>query len=310
MVATTTTTSRSHRRERTEVRRPHRTPGWGFVAPYLILLIAFGIAPAVYGLYQAFIVASVVGPDTFSLTQNFTDVVKDYRLPGATLNVALYLLIWLPMLLVVVFTLALAIDAKRTRFAALTRFVSYVPGAVTGAAAALLWLFMFSPNVSPIGGLLRNFTTHNGSFLSDGTFPLVLAVMGVAAGAGGWIVVVFGALTGISTDVLESARLDGASTWQTVWQIKLPLIRNYIAFILIVSVAQGFQIFVEPTVIAAGAPGQVSATWSINQLVYSYATDQSNYGHASALAILLLIVCVLLAVFIIRKTKFYSIGDR
>jgi len=308
MVATTT--SRSRTGERTGVRRPHRTAGWGFVAPYLILLIAFGIAPAVYGLYQAFIVTSVVGPDTFSLTQNFTDVLGDYRLPGATLNVALYLLIWLPMLLVVVFTLALAIDAKRTRFAALTRFVSYVPGAVTGAAAALLWLFMFSPNVSPIGGLLRNFTTHNGSFLSDRTFPLVLAVMGVAAGAGGWIVVVFGALTGISTDVLESARLDGASAWQTVWQIKMPLIRNYIAFILIVSVAQGFQIFVEPTVIAAGAPGQVSTTWSINQLVYSYATDQSNYGHASALAILLLIVCVLLAVVIIRKTKFYSIGDR
>jgi multiple sugar transport system permease protein len=292
------------------VRRRRRTPGWGFVAPYLILLLAFGIAPALYGLYQAFIVTSVVGPSTFSFTQNFASVLTDYRLPGASLNVVTYLLLWLPLLLVVVFVLALAIDAKRTRFAALTRFVTYVPGAVTGAAAALLWLFMFSPNVSPIGGILRQFTTHNGSFLSDQTFALVLAVMGVAAGAGGWIVVVYGALTGISTDVLESARLDGANAWQTVWHIKLPLIRSYIAFILIVSVAQGFQIFVEPTVIAAGAPGQVSQTWSINQLVYAYATGQSNYGNASALAILLLIVCVGLAIFIIRRTKFYSIGDR
>jgi multiple sugar transport system permease protein len=268
------------------------------------------VAPAIYGLYQAFIVTSVVGDPSFSLVQNFIDVLSDYRLPGSAMNVAVYLIIWLPILLLVVFALALAMDAKRTRFATLTRFVTYVPGAVTGAAAALLWLFMFSPNVSPIGGFLRLFTTHNGSFLSDNTFALVLSVMGVAAGAGGWIVVVYGALTGISSDVVESAKLDGANAWQTVWHIKLPLIRSYIAFILIVSTAQGFQVFVEPTVIAAGATGQVSRTWSINQLVYSYATEQSNYGRASALAILLLVVCVGLAVFIITKTKFYSTGDR
>jgi multiple sugar transport system permease protein len=275
-----------------------------------VLLVAFGVAPALYGLYQAFIVTSVVGPSTFSLTQNFSDVLTDYRLPGASLNVLLYLLAWLPALLVIVFGLALAIDAKRTKFAALTRFVTYVPGAVTGAAAALLWLFMFSPQVSPIGGFLRLFTDKSGSFLSDQTFPIVLSVMGIAAGAGGWIVVLYGALTAIPKDVLESATLDGANAWHLVWHIKLPLIRSYVAFILIVSIAQGFQVFVEPTVISAGAPGQVSRTWSINQLVYSYATDNSNYGRAAALAILLLIVCVALAVFIIRKTKFYSIGDR
>lgn len=290
-------------------RRVNRNIGWGFVAPYLVLLTAFGIAPALYGLYEAFVVTSVVGPPSLSLTQNLVDVLTDYRLPGASLNVLLYLLAWLPALLVIVFALALAIDARRTKFAALTRFVTYVPGAVTGSAAALLWLFMFSPQVSPIGPFLRLFTNRSGSFLSDQTFPIVLSVMGIAAGAGGWIVVLYGALTAIPRDILESATLDGANAWNVVWHIKLPLIRNYIAFILLVSTAQGFQVFVEPTVIAAGAPGQVSRTWSINQLVYSYATDNSNYGRASALAMLLLVICVALAILIIRKTKFYSIGD-
>ncbi|HTJ58687.1 MAG TPA: sugar ABC transporter permease [Devosiaceae bacterium] len=294
-------------RAKTRLRVP---AGWGFVAPYLVVLIAFGIAPAVYGLYQAFSVTSPVSDPYFSLTQNFLDVLRDYRLPGASWNVAKYLLIWLPLLLVVVFVLALAMDAKRTKFAALTRFVTYVPGAVTGSSAALLWLFMSSPAVSPIGPFLKLFADKSGSFLSDQTFALLLSVMGTAAGAGGWIVVVYGALVGIPQEVIESAVLDGASAWDTVWHIKLPLIRSYIAFILIISLAQGFQLFVEPTVISAGAPGQVSRTWSINQLVYSYATDQSNYGRASALAILLLLVCVALAVLIITKTKFYSIGDR
>jgi multiple sugar transport system permease protein len=201
-------------------------------------------------------------------------------------------------------------DARRTRFAALTRFVTYVPGAVTGSAAALLWLFMFAPTVSPVGPLLQMFTNKSGSFLSDQSFAFVLAVMAVAAGAGGWIVVVYGALTAIPREVIEATVLDGASAWQTVWLVKLPLIRSYIAFILIITTSHGFQLFVEPTVISAGARGQVSSTWSINQLVYSYATTQSNYGRASALAMLLLVVCVALAVFIITKTKFYSIGNR
>lgn len=287
-----------------------RTPAWGFLAPYLILLLAFGIAPAVYGLYQAFVVTSVIGPSSFSLYQNFADVLSDYRLPGAVGNVLIYLVIWLPLLLVVVFTLALVLDAKRNRIAAITRFISYVPGAVTGSAAALLWLFMFSPSVSPVGGFLGLFAQKNGDFLSDRTFPIMLAVMGIAAGAGGWIVILYGALTAIPQEVIESAVVDGASPWQTAWHIKLPLIRSYIAFILIVSVAQGFQVFVEPTVVASGAPGQVSQTWSINQLVYSYASQNSNYGRASALAILLLLICVALAVFIIKKTNFYSTGDR
>jgi multiple sugar transport system permease protein len=291
-------------------RRRWRSPGWYFVAPYLVVLVAFGIAPAIYGLYQAFNVTAPIGAPYFSLTKNFVDVIRDYRLPRASWNVVKYLFLWLPMLLVAVFGLALAMDAKHTRFAAVTRFVTYVPGAVTGSAAALLWLFMSSPAVSPIGPALKLFVDKSGSFLSDQNFALILAVMGTASGAGGWIVVVYGALVAIPPDIIESALLDGAGAWDIVWHIKLPIIRSYIAFILIISIAQGFQLFVEPTVISRGAGGQVSRTWSINQLVFSYATDQSNYGRAAALAILLLVVCVALAVVIITRTKFYSTGDR
>lgn len=301
MISTSSSRSRSQLRP---------SSGWYFVTPYLVVLIAFGFAPAIYGLYQTFIVTSPVGEPYYSLTKNFADVLHDYRLPTASWNVVKYMLIWLPALLVTVFVLALAMDAKRTRFAAITRFVTYVPGAVTGSAAALLWLFMSSPAVSPISGLLKHFVDRSGDFLSDQNFALILAIMGTASGAGGWIVVVYGALVAIPQEIIESAVLDGASAFDTVWHIKLPMIRRYVAFILIISIAQGFQLFVEPTVIAQGAGGQVSRTWSINQLVFSYATDQSNYGRAAALAILLLIVCVVLAVIIITRTKFYSTGNR
>ena len=291
-------------------RSKRRTTGWSFVALYAVLLLLFGVAPAAYGIYTAFVVTPVVGDSYFSLVQNFTDVLGDYRIPVAASNVLLYLVIWLPLMLVLVFAIALVMDAKRTKFAALTRFVSYVPGAVTGAAAALLWLFMFSPGVSPIGFLLKPFIGSNGLVVSDGTLPVILAVMGIAAGAGGWIVLLFGALTAIPSDVIEAARIDGANAWHQVWHIKLPMLKSYVAFILIVSLANGFQVFVEPQILGAGAGGQISSTWSLNQMVYTYAAGQSNYGRASALSILLLIVTVTAAVIVIKRTKFYSIDGQ
>ncbi|WP_406447872.1 sugar ABC transporter permease [Streptomyces sp. NBC_00876] len=283
-----------------------RTAGISFVLPYLVFLVLFGIVPTVYGIATSFEVTPVIGDAHLSLTENYAAVLSDDRTVRAAKNVGQYLLIWLPSMLVIVFAIALAMDARRTRFAALTRFVSYVPGAVTGAAAALLWLFMFSPAVSPVGTLLQPLTDDSGTIVRDSTMPVILSVMGIAAGAGGWIVLLYGALTDISKDVLEAAELDGARAWHVVWHIKLPMLRNYIGFIFIVSLANGFQVFVEPQVLGAGARGQIDSAWSLNQLVFSYATGESNYGRASALSVLLLLVTVTAAVVVIKKTRFHS----
>lgn len=286
---------------------------WVFVVPYALVLIAFGLAPVAYALFTSFRVTPVAvfgsAEPYFSLTKNYADVLRDYRLLPALGNVGLFLLIWLPAMLIVVLVVALVMDAKRTRLGALTRFVAYVPGAVTGAAAALLWLFMFSPAVSPFGPLLRMFTSDE-VILSDSTLPWILAVLSIAAGAGGWIVVLYGALVSVSPEVVEAARIDGAGAWQLVRRIKLPMVRNYLVFILIVSVANGFQVFVEPQVMSVGAPNQVSSTWSVNQLVYAYVTQSVDFGKASALSMMLLVVCVVVAVVIITKTRFYDMGRR
>lgn len=278
--------------------------------PYTVLLTVFGLAPVVYAVWTAFQVTPVVGPTYFSWADNFSAVVTDYRIRQASLNVLLYLALWLPAMLVFVFGVALAMDARRTRFAAVARFVAYVPGAVVGSAAALLWLFMFTPAVSPFRLLIEPFADQEGSAISDRSLPVILSVMGIAAGAGGWIVLLYGALTAIPQDVLEAARIDGARAWHLVRYVKLPLIRGYVAFILIVSLANGFQVFVEPQVLGAAVQGRVSQYWSVNQIVYSYATGESNYGRASALSLLLLVVVVAAAVLVVTKTRFYSVGDR
>ncbi|MEZ0070905.1 carbohydrate ABC transporter permease [Planotetraspora sp. GP83] len=279
------------RRSRGNAARPLAV--WVLVGPYVVFLVAFGLAPAAFGLWSSL--------------GSWGEVFNDYRLGPAVRNVGLYLVLWLPVLVLLVLSLALTLHARPGRFAGVMRFVYYLPGAVTGSAAALLWLFMVSPDVSPFGPLLSALGVGSASQTLQGDGLIgVLVVMGLAIHAGGWIVVLYGALTALPRDVLEAAAVDGATPWHITWHVKLPLVRRYVAFVVISSFASGSQVFVEPTVLATGVPGQISPTWSVNQLAYFYAAQEGDFGRAAALSLAMLAVGLVAALLVIYKTRFYQ----
>lgn len=298
---------RAHRQGRS--RAPRRSGGRAvalFVGPYALFLVLFGIAPAVYGGYVSLSSQATGGATTIGLG-NWLGVFTDYRLVDSAKHVAAYLGIWLPVLVVLVMGLALMLHDRPGKFGSTMRFVYYLPGAITGSAAAVLWLFMMTPSVSPFGWLLRPLGISSlTDAVSGNGLPVLLAIIGLAIHAGGWIVVVYGALATLPRDVLDAARVDGCSAWQVAWHIKLPLVRRFIALMLITTFAAGTQVFVEPTVLAKGAPGQISPTWSLNQLAYYYATQEGNFGRAAALSIALLIVGLGAALIVVFRTRFYS----
>ncbi|MFF0016418.1 carbohydrate ABC transporter permease [Streptomyces sp. NPDC005374] len=283
-------------------RRPGRTAAvWILVGPYTVFLAIFGLAPAGYALWT-----SLVEDGSFS-GGHWAAVFDDYRLGDAAAHVTTYLLLWLPILLLTVLSLAFTLHVRPGRMTSALQLVYYLPGAVTGSAAALLWLFMVSPDSSPFSPLLELMDVKSATdALSGGSLVAVLTVMGVAVHAGGWIVVLYGALTALPKDVLEAAQVDGASAWRTMWHVKLPLVRTYVAFVLISSFASGSQVFVEPTVLSTGAPGQISPTWSVNQLAYVYATQDGDFGKAAALSLAMLAVGVLAAWIVITRTRMYA----
>jgi multiple sugar transport system permease protein len=275
---------------------------WVLVGPYALFLAVFGLAPAGYALWTSF-----VHDGSFAGGRNWSAVLGDYRLTDAAQHVGLYLLLWLPVLLLTVLSLAFTLHARPGRASGAFQLIYYLPGAVTGSAAALLWLFMVSPGNSPFAPLLKLMDVHSATdALSGSSLIAVLAVMGVAVHAGGWIVVLYGALTALPRDVLEAAQVDGASAWRTTWHIKLPMVRTYVAFVLISSFASGSQVFVEPTVLSTGAPGQISPTWSVNQLAYVYATQDGDFGEAAALSLAMLVVGLLAAWIVITRTRMYA----
>jgi multiple sugar transport system permease protein len=273
-----------------------------FVSAYTLFLVVFGILPSLYAVYLAFTKkGAFVGID------NFIKVFKDYRFLPAVEHVGVFLIVWLIGLVFFVVLLALVVHSIGIRWLSSSmRFLYYIPGALAGASSVMLWLFVLDPSVSPVAFILQAFgLTSLVSSVQADRLPLVLAVIAFWTGAGGWIVVMYGALNNISKDVIEAARVDGAGPVRIAWSIQIPLMRKWIAYMVVLSFAGGTQLFVEPRVLSQASRGVVSQDYSLNQLAFLYAFKQSDFNGSAAISLLLLVVAVALSVvFVFRGGLF------
>lgn len=276
--------------------------------PYLILMFAWAIYPMVIAIITSFQTSRAVPEGGLA---NYMYVITEFRFFPALLNVTLFVAIYLPIMLVMVAGMSLLLDSIRAKQTVPLRLMYLVPATITGSVAVLVWYFMLEPTYSPFAGLLAEVGITQGSdVFNRGNLPWIFALIAFSTGAGNWIVIQYGSLQSIPDDILEAARIDGASAFQTAIKIKLPLIKKYLVYMMILSFAAAVQIFVEPYLIGAvpSAPG-VSQDWSLNQLAYNLAFRGSNLGSATALSLMLLLLCTILALWVIYRTDFFDEAD-
>ena len=270
-----------------------------FCSGYVLLLLVFGVLPMVYALYLSFTKSGqFVGLD------NYVKAVGDFRFLPAVQHVAAFLVIWVVTLTVLVTLLALIVHAVRVRWlSSTTRFLFFIPGAFAGAASVMLWLFLLNPSVSPVSFVLKWFGYTNFVQAIDlNNLPLIFTVIAFWTGAGAWIIIMYAALHNISNEIMEAARCDGASAIKTAWYIQLPLIRKWIAYMVVISVAVGTQLFAEPKILAQASRNQIPKHYSLNQLAYVTAFGpQADFNSSAAISMMLLVVATGLAAFFVFR---------
>ena len=278
--------------------------GHGFVAVYVLLLIVFGLVPTGYAIYFAFTDAG----EHFSGLSNFTTAYQDFRFLPAIGHVALYLLFWLISLVVFVVALALLLHRLAAKgVSRFLRFLYYIPGALAGAASVMVWLFLLDPSVSPISFLLRALGYQTfGDVIAPGHLPVLFTLIAFWTGAGGWIVVMYGALNNIPVDVIEAARIDGAGAWQIARRIQIPMLRKWIVYMAILSFAGGTQLFVEPQLLSQASVGVAGRDYSLNQLSYDFAFQNNNVNTAAAISVELLLLGLIVAALFVARSGFFD----
>jgi multiple sugar transport system permease protein len=281
--------------------------GYLFVAGYTVLLVAFGVVPTGYAVYLAF----TNDQGAFTGLGQFTRVLGDFRFGPAFAHIAVYLVMWL--VLVIVLTVAVAILLRglaRRSVSSVLRFLFYLPGALAGVASVLVWLFMLDPSVSPVSGFLK--ALGQGNFeqvIAPGHLPVILVLIAFWTGAGGWIVVMYGALNNIPDEVLEAARVDGAGGWRTAWNIQLPMIRKWIVYMAILAFAGGTQLFVEPQLLQTASLQRISPTWAPNQLGYVLAFQHGDFNGAAAVSVFLLVIGLIAAALLVTRSGLFKVED-
>jgi multiple sugar transport system permease protein len=288
-------------RARTTLRARH---GYAFIAGYLVLLLAFGVLPTGYAIYLALTnsAGQLVG------FGNFTAIASDFRFGPAFTDIGTYLVIWLIALVVLVVGLALLLHGRMRRTTTTLRFLYYLPGALAGVASVLVWLFMLDPTVSPIGWLLGWFGYSSfAQVIVPSHLPVVLAIMAFWTGAGGWIVIMYGALNNIPDDLIEAAHIDGAGPFQIARRIQIPMLRKWIAYMVILAFATGSQLFVEPQIVGEASLGAVSNAWSPNQLAYLFAFQANDFNSAAALSVDLLVLGLICAAIIVTRSGLFDV---
>jgi multiple sugar transport system permease protein len=119
----------------------------------------------------------------------------------------------------------------------------------------------------------------------------------------------YGALNTIPQDLEEAARMDGAGPLTIALRLKLPLLRRWIAYMLILSFATGTQLFVEPQLVNQASLGLVPDTWSSDQLAYQEAFRYADFNAAAAIAVDLLAIGLFAAVLIVTRSGLFRTED-
>lgn len=274
-----------------------------YITPFFIVFLIFSLFPILYSFVLSFCDMDVLsGKFTFVGITNYKRMVESgyfFQSIGNTL------LIWIMSIipqLGIAFILALILSNKWFRGRFLLRNIYYFPNLVTPVTIGLLFGAMFSYP----GGAVNNIITMLGLEAVDFQNNQMLARMVIAIAICwknfGFNIIYFTAgINSISDDVLEAAEVDGASNWQKITRITLPLMRPILIYVLVTSVIGGLQMFDESHLVFKSVPGD--ATVTMVKYLYDSAFERFQFGYAAAVAYGIFVIIIIASVFSLLVTK-------
>ena len=293
--------------------------GWQaalFIAPAVILLLALLVYPVLWTLRLSFDTGRGLEPRKWVGFDNYTRLFTEDRRflnlhefppQGALVNNVLWLVLYTSLCLAL--GLLIAVLATRVRYEAIIKAIIFVPMAISAVAVGLIWKFVYSPD--PDIGVLNALRT--GVFGLDAipflgrenivNYSIIFAY--VWASAGFAMVVLSAALKGISQEIIEAARTDGANEWAIFRRIQLPLLALPISVVTVWLMINVIKLFDIIYIMTAGGPSGKSQV--IAYMMYDQTFNGGKGGYGSAIAVVMLLLIIPIMVFNIKRFRTQAI---
>lgn len=308
------------RRGRAGFRRGDNLRGYTFVSPWVIGFLLFGLAPTVLAFYNSFTSATIFKDGKWVGTANYEKLfTTDAVFQTVIGNMLFYVMLSIPLTIGLSLLLALLLR-QRFRGNHLFRTIIYIPSLLVGAASGVMFKQIFSGGEFGLANqFLGTFGIEPLNWLndSDRLWLAMLALVIVNIWLCGSTTIIFLAgLSSISETYYEAARIDGANSRQLFWRITLPLLSPTLVFNTIMVIIGQVQVFDTPLVFARGTAagfksggnplGYKNNLGTFLTYLYERGFVKGDIGYASAIAIVVFIITLVLALTVLYLARRFS----
>jgi len=272
-----------------------------FVVPFGVLFTLFYLVPIGYAIAQSLYVVQRTGTfgparEVFGGLAQYQRVFADGPFWQSVGRVLAFGVVQVPVMLGLALVLALLLDSGLVTGRRFFRLAFFVPYAVPGVVAAIMWGFLYSPNLSPLKPI-----TSAVDLLSADLVLWAMANVVTWVYVGYNMLIIYSALLAIPAEVYEAARLDGAGQFRIAWSIKIPLVLPAIVLTTVFSIIGTLQLLAEPQVFRSFSSA-VSSTYTPNLTVYS-TSSVPNFNLAAAFSVVLALATFVLSFVFLKVTQ-------
>jgi multiple sugar transport system permease protein len=275
---------------------------YAFVLPALAFLCLFKIWPIVVSLGSSFTQTTIAGAKCFVGFENYSYLLKEDPRFWASVRITLvYSLVTNLLMMVVSLALALFLN-RQARYEGFLRVLCFLPSAISLSVVAVVWGVMLDPHYGLINSFWRLFGLMPQPFLTSPKQALgCLIAVSLWRGAGYWMMFFIAGLQGIPKEIYEAAEIDGARGLNMTTRITLPLLARTISFVLVSNTAFNFLTFAPVFILTGGGP--MGSTNTLMYECYKSAFVHVDFGRATAISSILLVVILLISIVELRITK-------
>ena len=255
-----------------------------FLAPFLILFVLFLILPLAYALVISVFADKLVGGTVFVGFENYAQALGDPAFWGGVRRMIYFGIFQIPIMLGLALVFALLLDSGAAWFTGVFRLGFFLPYAVPAVVATLIWGYLYGPTFGPFSQIADYLGLPAPVFLSDAWMLPSIANIVTWEFTGYNMIIMYAALQAVPTEVRDAGAVDGARPWQIALYIRIPLIFPAILLTGVFSIIGTFQLFNEPRVLQANAPGVITSGYTPNLYAYSLAFVNQEYNYSAAVS--------------------------
>lgn len=278
------------------------------IVPFVALFLATYVAPILFAAWTSLFTVTAGGglglsrrQTVFAGVDNFVRVAQSSEFWDGIFRVLGYGLIQVPVMTVFALILALGIDMLSSRIKKFLQLTYFLPYAVPGVVAALVWTYLYVPQLSPVVQILESLGVPGDVFLQPDNLLFSIANIATWSWTGYNMIIILAALQAIPRDQFEAARLDGAGEFRIAWNIKIPSVSGAIGLSVLMSIIGTIQLFNEPVILRT-VSNNIGSSYTPMMMGYNAVSADPGFSSAIALS-MALITAVLVFVYYRISTR-------